>query len=74
MLKQYASSEKMKYDLNNSVFNIYRSGDEQVRDILDESRSSRRLNLKSDDTDDPLQNKLAQKIIQLLTTESIQEK
>lgn len=46
MMESYATSENMKYELTNAGFKIYGRSDEQVRDILDEARSSGSLNLK----------------------------
>lgn len=54
MMGSYNSFEKLKFELINAGFKIFRSCDEQERGILDEERSSGILNLKGDDDRDPL--------------------
>lgn len=74
MMESYSSSEKLKYELRNAGFKIYRRCDEQARDILDEARSNGSLNLKGNNEEDPTRTKLVDQIIKLIATESIPER
>lgn len=73
MMESYSTNEKMKHELSNARFKIYRSCDEQTRDILDEARSSGELKLKGDNETDPLRTALVEKILSLIAAELIPE-
>lgn len=74
MMGEYASNEKFKFELLNAGFKIYRFCDEQARNILDEARACGNMILKGNDDEDPLRTKLVEKIIGLISTESVPEK
>lgn len=74
MMGSYNSNEKLKFELINIRFKIYRACDEQARCILDEERSPGKLNLKDSNNIEPLRTELVEQIIKILTTEYIPEK
>lgn len=74
MMSSYSTNDELKFELLNEGFKIYKCYDGQARYILDEARSSGHLNLKRNETKDPITIKLVQKVIELLATEYIPEK
>lgn len=74
MMESYSTHDKLKLELENAGYKIYRRCDEQARYILDEARSSGQLDLKGDNDKYPNSSKLFEQIINLIATESIPEK
>lgn len=74
MLEPYATREKLKFELINAGFKMYRRCDEQARDILEEVRASGTLHLKGDEKKDSHRSKLVEQIIELIATEYVPEK